>query len=1498
MGFGQKIIPVRIDMDTHESLCGPNVARYIKNLIYSLEDTSTEAEGHGSQTGVYKPLRSNAVYVDDFVLPAGTIQSMGAFSFKDTKQAFFMTYSAKGNHAVFRINGDTQTIDTVYLGPPLNFQLNPQYFISQTGCWLEVIYVTDPDTGLKRRRSFLFFTEGFNDQRFICVEDAIATKGFNPVIFPYFQGDYDPKLLINMGVPSSNDCIGITEVPVDVNSQGIPNKLLFNTWQFRVRHYDVWGRPSDYGIISDPYIPIADCLSSSSGAARCLQLLLQAPPPYINQLEIAYRNCNSPQWYKSDTLDLYTGSPLGDWWLRPRNPNVNFDPNTGKITYQFCADKECDPIAQTDTSIVSNPLPKTSQSVAKIDKYIGLGNNKDGFNPFPQTLKDKIKITVEPPSAQASDVNNFRNIAIWVEIFNFSVGVNSVILYKSDQKSYWFQNFQLPSNALNITNDYKQTFKNPNQRGFIGYFAGTNIFTISDQYSIDRNGAIEKVTDFTPSSFDSNKRYFHKFTFSNVKRATYVFRIAGLTVDPAIDSTSVMFKTSTYVMGAFPFNISNPISPVDHNRNNIVSHSKELIINVCDKDYDGLKDNKMLVIADFTNCGGPVDQGYVLNTDDTTQDQFGIELLKVSGGFNNSYQTDHNGYFFAQFTGTGHYYISGYCDCKIVNFANNVSSGTSHIQFTDNYFLNKNTLCTDYSISVCNFILIKGKILLCGSEIGVPGISVVISRGSSVITDANGNFTIIVHDDIVNLNSPNTRFDKLYFISNSCNFTDCNGACIPPISVVINSCTSCQPREVDVTNTIVKSIGQRGLLSGGVYPIGIGRYDWLKRTGFVQTLGSLSIPTVNETKLFAPSRVRVDISPDAVFPDDTNEITFYIGTETTIADYITWIIDSVQFIDNTGLENNISPTQIKIFYASLVEYNKQNNFNTTVNWNFLIANAANTSSSPSTTDKVEFLLNGDGTFFPKAITALIKYDSTGQFFLINYTSDLKNLLPNAIMRLVRPKQCTGTEPFFELCSTIKIIKGKASINRIYLNAFDTYYVFRQIPVPTAQPVIQPATTPTFINETRVLGVPFEHNSPSDFWGQGCANFGRVNIKNEQEAQLYHEDQIALSGAISQTGQLNFLCSFDDNRKADFSDTNINGITGIVSETGTVLVIGVSDHFIVGFNDNLFRINQDGTAQAGSIANSFGKPQRKVGENWGCLLFDKNTIYKKEGLVQWLDTTKGVLVQHNFANGLAISKEDRKLGIPGGVDSWLKPKIKDVQNYNLEHGPVRYFHGIINPQTFDYLLTDFKIGSPTPVNNLRDKDVTQNETMAVNIFTKFWKTAFGFTPELYAELEGELSSQQLFSFFKGVPYGHYNELVTQQFGSMFGQPMVRVIEPIISIDNLRNKKPLAIGVICKESQYFSDRVISSTGQQTRMLLGAWIQASFGWFAPFLCDLNTPFDPNRPLATSVNVLTDGNTIIGTYVKIRLIGSPAQDTQYSELQGITISVIPDVTNLDNKP
>lgn len=1503
---GQVYIPERIEMDVQESFTQANAARYIKNLIYSMGDTSEATQNRGGKAGVLKPLISNAVYVDDFVVPAGTIQVTGKACFRKTKQAFIWTYSAIGNHAIFRINGIDATISKVYLKNTLGLQLDPRYFVNgDGGAWLEEVFVSDPNTGEKVSRTFLFFTDGFNDQGFICVDDAIATNGFDATKFPFFSGRYDPRILIRMGTMTPNDCIRIEEVPITQTSAQLSNNLLYNTFQFRIRYIDVWGRPSEYGIMSDVYIPGGGgCIQQSANLPNCLNLIFDAPPPHINQVEIAYRNCNSTQWYLSDTLDIYTGSVLGEWWTRSRNPNVVYNSSDGTITYQFCKKEGCDPIDPTLTNRLNNPLPLTSSSVAKIGPFIGLGGNKSGFLPWTQDLVDKFKVIVTPPVSGAT--SDARTAEIFIEIFNPFSGYNQPIYQArltGNSKVFAFGSFEdvaLFDRAFIIS---KQYFLNQNQQGFVGYLAGTGAYAVSQQYVMDVNGNLTELTDFSivESEFFNKVRYFQKFTFTNLSPQKYVFRIADHQTDPT--QTPGYQQTSTFLRGAFSCNFSNQPGALNQvNHNVVVSDNKELIFDLCDGNYSTLTDNKILVIYDLTRSTARA--GYVKNTNEIGVSQIGIELLKInftSPAQIDSKFTDHNGFFFcaSQAGGQGSQYnIQGYCNCKYISFTGPIDVGSSGGLQTDNWYLNSNTNCPTYdnpTAGICNFITITGKVVLCNSpEVGVPSVGVVLSRGGSTITDNNGNFTIIAHDDAT---TAGQRNDNIYVIASSCAFTDCNGDCISAIPVVINKCITCSARGLTVATTAVEYITMKGLLSGGTYPIGVTGWDWAGRPGFVQQLGNFTMPSVYETKVFAPAEVSVQIDPSAILPSGIAYITFWIGSETTIESYIDWIVDSFLLVDNTGLENTEAPTQIKIYYASLIEYNKQNNFNTTVNWGFMETQQGSTNQTPVTTDKVQFLLNGDGTFFSQNIVSLVKYDTVGQFFLINYTTALANLVQNARIRIFRPKVCQFTQgtdntaPYYELCSTIPVTNGVPDSRSAILNAFDTYYIFRGIiPVPTAQPNTSPIE---YVNEPRLEGIPFEHNSPSDFWGEGCANIGRISLNNDQETVLFEDDQIFLSS--ENTVQFNFLCFFGDQPAADFSTTGINGITAIMPETGRILVIGEADHFIVGFDDNMVRVNSDGTAQAGSIPNSFGKPYIKVGQNWGCRLQDKNTIAKKEGLVHWLDSDKVAIIQHNYVSAANVSKTFGET-VPGGIDSWLRSKVKNVQNYNEKNGGGfnRYFHGGIDPQSYRYIFTDYTIGSSSPVNNLRHVDVSVNETISMDIYSRYWTSFWGYVPELYTNIEGEINAQQFFSFVKGIPYSHYNDVKKVGYGKLYGVPVVRVYEPVISVEKMAKKKALSIGVICKQSQYFSDLISNEGGQVTRILLGNWRQAVWGWYAPILCNLKTPSDPRRSQQTGPLVLTEGDMLVGNWIKIRLIGDPAMDTSYSELEGVLTSVFKDGNNL----
>lgn len=1509
---GQKYNPQFINTDLHPSYCGPNLARFIKNLAYSVEDTSGASNSKDARSGSYKTLQSVKPYVENFTLPDGYNHFIGGLKVDELRQVFAFIYNENGNHTIYRLNGVDGTYDIVRQTPDFNFQLDPRYFIHQGGSYLQIVTVTDPDTGLQKNRTFLMFTDGFNSQRFLCVEDSIDTNGFDSSIFPYFKGNYDRGVFINMGVATPKDCITVNEVARTDADAALNNNLLFNTWQFRVKYIDVWGRPSEHGIISNMYVPgINDCIGASSGLPRCLNLVFPAPDPTIDKVQVEYRNCIDDTWYISDTLFLYNGSPLGQWWKRARNTtataNFTYDGASGNLTYTFCRDHECQPVPTNETARVSNPLPRTSQAIAKVGDFINLGNNKDGFDPFSQDLLDKISVTVEPPENVAIGTST---ITIYIPIWNEGLGTLRAVFKNGTTNYEWGDNDPSHGGAAR----YLQYFINPQQSGFGGYLVGTGNYVISTQWYLDANGDLVEDVNKQGLALSPRGIIFQKFVFTNIPKGNYVFRLFSHQTDPAINPSYT--ATSTTVWGLCSFNSSSWTIGIENRM-----PSQELLISTCNGDYDTLKDNKILVIADLaygaTEVGAgfgryetnKVSIGYWFETNKNGFSQFPMELLKVTGsqGYNSGI-TDHNGFFWFATRGNGRSYAFTFTyKCNQVRY--NLGQGGDGIRVLPDLIIDQLESngwfpWADYASTdgitgkSCNRVLIKGKVVLTGSNIPVPNVTIVLTRGQFAATDANGNFTVVAHDD--NTNTSGTRNDNLVLASGTCAYTAPDGGCIPIQAVTIVKCNSCAYRELDVKTIVIQYLTGRGLLSGGTYGVATEGWDFLGRPTFAEPIKYITIPTINESQVIGPTKIRVDIAPDAVFPPETTYITFSMTEETTIETYIDWIVDKVDFVDNTGAVNLVAPTQIKIYYASLNEYNKQNNFNTTTNWSSLETLPGTTTQTPYTHDVVYFYLNGDGKYYTTAISALIKYDQTGVYFLIDYIESLAGLLPNALIRLVRPKVCTGIEGYFESCTVVNISNRSATQNKFYLNVFDTYYNFRQIPVPvfvnptntntTSSTVKQVVNadgstttvtqstndTITQINEPRTFGFPFESNSPSNFWGSGCYNQGRSFAKNPFEAVVYNIDRISISGALSTNGVLNYLNYFDDARMVDFNATKINGIVAILPETALVLIVGQDDFFIVGFSDSLARGLEDGTISTGGTENAYGQPQGKIGSNYGCKLMDKNTIYKYKGLVQYLDTNECAIIQNNYQDGKPFTET--------GADSIIKTKIKWVQDYNNKNPNQRYFTGVVNPASNEYIITDKVIKSKSFVNTLRDYDFTQQETFAFGLFSRLFRATYGFTPDGYASLEGDISDRQLFSFINGIPHKHYNTN-SDDYGVIYGQVVNRSLRIVVSVESPAKKKPLSLNIYCKQGTYFSDYIYTETGQLSRILLSQFLQAQFGFYAPFLCDINTPPNPD---GQPINSIMDGDILVGTWMEVNLVGDPKFDNQYTELESIVVNVI----------
>lgn len=1490
MAIGRKSLPVKINLDKDSKDMLPNEGRYIKNMTpYMGINGQYDGVTQGFNMNRLKSLQANELYlfVNELATDSNN-QVIGRLVSKETNSVFVFVYNDLGNHIIYRINGN-QTYDIVYRGPLLNFIKRPEFFISETNATLEFLDIGNPETGEKGRRSFLFLAHGINYQRHICIEDSIATNSFNENQFPYFSGDYNKEELINMGLSTPKGCVTVKEVEWnEEQDNGFNNNLILNTWQFRVRAFDVWGRPSEFSIISDLYVPgINDCLSDNPRLSRCLDLTFDAGIPIYDKFEIAYRNCNSQVWNVDATINLYTGSNIGEWWLRDRNPDVNYSSVNHTITYRFCKNKECRPIPVADTNRLENPLPRQSQAITKIAKFIALGNNLSGFQPFSQELKSKIKFTVEGP--KAGDNNN-RNITIYVPIYNEPLDAYQHV-FKEDTSQYYVYGGYNRKGTFIQTNasprDYDQIFSGVvGQSGFGGYLVGGGA-TISTQVYV--NATNEFVDDPNHNGFNlsANGITYQKFEFTNVPKGTYIFRLYSHLVNA--ETNDNYRNRSELVYGVCDFNpITKKINPTTR------KPYKELLIDVCDGDYNSLNDNKVLVIADVAAAGYKATSGNILETTDGLP----VELADVTSlnGYT-SQISDHNGFYWFATKGSGRTFVFRiFSKCKPIEFG--FREGGVGMRYVNpilttikdiNFFTIRPDL-SDYPDVPCNRIQIKGRLTLAGTQIGISNAVVSYTRSLPTITDADGNYTLLVHDQGIS----SRRTDKLIISASGCGYTGIDNTCIAVKEIGFNACASCEERIVNVEPITLYYQSQRGPLSGGSYGTGIVGRDWLGRVTFVQDTGYITIPTVIQSKAIAPSKIKVEIDADAFFPDEIVSITPWITQETTIEDYLSWIIDKVEFLDSVGNINNISPTKIKIYYDSINEFNKQNNFNTTTGWQFIPQGE----TTPRIGDKIEFYINGDGKYFDTLITSLVKYDQAGQYIIIDYSDQLKNLKQNALVRLIRPRECTSeNQPYYEICHPVDIVNNRAVEKEFYLNFFDTYYLSREIPVPSSvNPVntetISVRTTETqnadgstttttqttnetvnYIVDNRSFGFLFEHHSPSNFWGDKCKNIGRVNTKNPYETEIYNVNQIALSGALSVNGQLNYLNYFDVNKMTNLNLPNTTGgIVALIYEVGVVLIIFQYDQCTVGYDDNLGRVNSDGTFQAPSIDNQFGKPQRKIGNNNGCLLVDKNTISKWNGLVVYVDRTNADLIQHNFSQTESY--------ILGQCASWFKPKLSEIQKDEN-----KFLIGGINPFTNEYFLTDTTINNPIFINNERNPDVTKPETNSFDIVTREYRGAFSFIPEYYASLDSDILGKQFFTFKNGQPYSHVNINQNERFNIFYGEKVARVLHTVFVLDGIKKMRPEWIENY--GNRFFVDRIITDSNQKSRILLDHWIRNNDLYAAPILCDLNTPNDPSYKIETGDNKILDGNPIHAGWIDMRFIGDPAEDEFYTQTAGMVLHV-----------
>lgn len=887
----------------------------------------------------------------------------------------------------------------------------------------------------------------------------------------------------------------------------------------------------------------------------------------------------------------------------------------------------------------------------------------------------------------------------------------------------------------------------------------------------------------------------------------------------------------------------------------------------------------------------------------------------------------------------------------------------------------------------CGRRYINGRVTLCDGVTGVGSVPAAMTKCSVSYTDSNGYYSIIAHNryngPVVYYSISDTRH-MLYaeevldwstypyntdiaivITRGNCTLTACGGctycfsgqvvsyeACVTPDCGTDRcagspGCISCRITALSPILAKINGVNISGVQSGGRYPVGFILHDVIGRHTFVQIAQGagayVDIPAISSYEAFLLCKIGFTIDPSTVFDSIFTKMTLVVGSNVNFSDFFSWTCDYIQKVDYTGQTNDVNPTQIRLYYGSNNEYQKEYNFSTNVGWQFITNPPPPATPVPVEGDYIEFIINGDGNWFlnpdgtPKRIISQVTYDQVGTFITIDYTEDLKNLQQFALFKIVRPIQNKPQfSEFYEQALTIELIDGVPQTLSGTLPYTDSYMLGRILPIPLAAGLSDLSDTAfqytNVLDQTTVIATPittyaglnnnkngviimsasgfnvdiqqsffylFESPSPADTWGSHISDRGRIFTINPYEAQQRSGTEIALSDALGDRGVLNGLSYFRSKNIQTFDRNAWGDIYIVLVEVGVCMVLCNNDYFLTRYNQSQLQISSDGQVLGQNTAGElFTQPQTKVGSNYGITPQNLNTLQRYNGRVVWLDA-KGHLIFSNFNDAKPMEKD--------GYLGYLLNKIAAVNINNLDGSkPKQFFIGGIDPKTMEYMLTSFAHQSRPDVgyiNTQSQPDVTANETLIFDLTTGMLKSFASFTPEFYGRIPGYFLQKQFLSFKQGIAYLHHNNfggsIAPPAYANFYGyQAEVRITHVVNGVDGKelpeKVKRFLANEVYCRQgvfagrgtlpvALFYADQITSEKGQLSRLAIARWVQKDGVWSAEYLCAINTPRDPNMEPQTTTNALLDGDPLQGRWLLVSLTSNPAWTGTYFELSSL---------------
>lgn len=1500
MHLGQQLLPLKLDLDNSPQYIQSDSAYFLKGI----ETTWQIVGGKAQNAKELKPSESNYLYCS-VSLPAGDNTVIGYYYYAEGNEGYVVVHNSNKEHFIYRLKGNTGQCEVVYRfckdgDIAANIVNEPKYYFSKGRIAIKSLCRYLPDGTKELYKEMALVNKKIPNIRII-IEDSIATNSFTTPFFDKGNNCCGDKCrIIKTGLTTPMQEIKIIPIPVSAADAGNQNRMFNQIFQFRIQEENVWGKVSEYGLISDAYNNSGGCSTDSSSQPHCVWLELNTPCPDTVKVTVAVRSCHldktlssdgniiSP-WKRAYTVNLYdqTNQSL-KWYERVydrNNQDLQFINNDKKIRLKFCNNRECKTVASASVRNI-NPAPLTSGSVASIGNGFAYADNENDLPAFPIEDIEKLKVEViEQPGCEVK----YQNVKVWMAVHNYET-INQPVYTFGENTG--FGGFDKNVDVLNPTAGLKYTSAIGDEgpfnsksgygqrfpkgvKGFRAILAGTKYTAVSQQFlklgsELTEIGPLElETSELRKYVTDIIRRggvFLQCFDFGLVPQSNYVFRIMGHSDDESdvssLERTSTFYRDTTFFSGYVAARVITQ------------NFQKEILINTTNgQDYDSMVADQLAIVQDITypSHDAYCVRGYLYEDRDNL---IPVELAEVHKTRDDDYivnYSDHNGFYWwtTRYGGDYKLQLKGSRKCQygtlLAQTENKHDYGTT--KSPDLFVTDR---IPTYSTELCNRYLVKGTIKECNTNAGMSGIAVILGRSAPAFTNKNGEFTIVAH-------YYNGRGADKMIVSTPglCEVVDCNCG---PINIIIDvaqpACVDCNEQSRNVGTFSLKTIVNNGVPFGMRTQIGlIGHKAGLMTAIQTSEKLFLNIPTEQEKGNSFHSLIKVtlpDTFSDAICKN-FDRITLAWSKNTNYEDWIDWAADKVDFVDNADNINTINPTKVKIWYRSLNQYNILRGLNTNTVWNI-----KDTNGDSRVGDVVEFIQNANGKYFPPNTEAIVQYDKEGTYFLVDYTNELKDLKDGVKFKLKRQYACETAKSFYEYPLPINFCKDCKPRNddgeivkEVILKIVASYNLPRQIPVITdVKSVVDGVEVTNQVKTIKVYPFTFEHHSPSDTWGDHCNNGGRINQINPYEGKKCDRTQILLTGALNQSsdGAVNYLDYFSLEDEFVLDEKGFGSITALlVRDDDTLLIICGLTCFVLRYNDDRAVVTQDGYVKL-PTNKRFSRPERNPSFSFGCQPDDINTIGYKDSIAWFMDGQRQAIVLHNFSEAVDIST---------GIQSWLVPAIKKVK----ANADSMYWHFGYDRRLGKIFITKFVRGQY--VNNEIGHTIDKSETFSYNIIGKAWAQC-NFTPEYYGEMDGDQFDSQFFSFKNALAWGHHNAVNPSPiYLNYFGIQCIPVIGIVTNKEGTAEKMFVSNEIYCRQRTFETGLFIledleTSMAQKSQVYEGQWEWGAGRSYAAYLCDTqNIDACEERQ-----DVLMDGDTLFGKWLKALYIPAPGYAGEYFEI------------------